>query len=181
MPIKKTADAITLLKKDHQKVRTLLKKLTSTENRDTRRNLFDQIDSDLQTHTRIEEEIFYPAFRDAVRTKEQKKLYYEGMAEHHVVEMVLPEMRSYSLTPQEFAAKAKVLRDLVEHHAAEEERVMFPKARKALGATALFELGVRMQRKKDQLSAGMWDRSLEVFNPFARRSTITPVRKRRAA
>ena len=163
MPIKKTArrsgntrkssgpDAITLLKKDHQKVRSLLKKLASTENRETRRNLFDQIDSDLQAHTKIEEEIFYPAFRDAVRTKEQKRLYFEALAEHHVVDMVLPEMRSYSLTPEEFAAKAKVLKEVVEHHAEEEESDMFPKARKALGETALRELGMRMQRRKDQI------------------------------
>src|SRR4051812_46011583 len=100
MPTKKTTrttrktggtDAITLLKKDHVKVRGLLKKLEKTENRDTRRNLFEQIDTDLQAHTKVEEEIFYPAFRDAVRTKEQKKMFFEAMAEHHVVDMVLPE------------------------------------------------------------------------------------------
>src|SRR5690242_6518023 len=129
-------DAIALLKKDHQTVRQLLKKFeSSAENgRGESATLLRQIENELTVHTQIEEEIFYPAFRDAVEGKEDEKLYYEAMEEHHVVDLVLPEIKSTSRTSDKFAAKAKVLKDLVEHHAEEEEEQMFPKARKAMGA-----------------------------------------------
>src|SRR5579871_4427829 len=124
-------DAISLLKKDHQKVRGLLKRLESKPSED----LLDEIETELKIHTQIEEEIFYPAFRDAVEGKEaQEKLYYEALEEHHVVDLVLPEIKSTSEGSEQFEAKAKVLKDIVEHHAKEEETSMFPKARKAIGA-----------------------------------------------
>ena len=165
-------DAIALLKKDHEKVKGLLRKLEKSRDRDKQRNIFAQIDNDLQMHTRIEEEIFYPAFKTAVNRSESN-LYFEAVEEHHVVEMVLPEMRTSRLSTEIFAAKAKVLKDLVEHHIEEEESQMFPKARKALGSRQLTDLGVRMQRRKDQLAVGMWDQSLEILNPFASPSLKT--------
>jgi hemerythrin superfamily protein len=165
-------DAIALLKKVHAKVQGLLNKLEKSNDRDKQRNIFAQIDSDLQIHTRIEEEIFYPAFKTAVKTSESN-LYFEAVEEHHVVDMVLPEMRTSRLSKEIFAAKAKVLKDLVEHHIEEEENEMFPKARKALGSRQLADLGARMKRRKDQLMVGMWDQSLEILNPFASRSLKT--------
>jgi hemerythrin superfamily protein len=170
MPVRNTSrkqDAIALLKKDHVKVRGLLKKLENSRGGDARLNLLQQIDTELKTHTTIEEEIFYPAFKSAARSKDQKKLYFEAIEEHHVVDLVLPEMMTSSIAADVFAAKAKVLKELVEHHADEEETEMFPKARKILGAERLRELGGKIQVRKDQLAAGMWDRSLRVLNPFA--------------
>src|SRR5215475_1991952 len=169
-------DAIALLKKDHEKVKGLLNKLEKSRDRDKQRNIFAQIDSDLQMHTRIEEEIFYPAFKTAVKNS-GSNLYFEAVEEHHVVEMVLPEMRTSRLSTEIFAAKAKVLKDLVEHHIEEEEDQMFPKARKALGPRQLADLGTRMQIRKDQLSLGMWDQSLEILNPFASRTLRTNSRQ----
>src|SRR5262245_47448912 len=114
-------DAIALLKQDHKKVKGMLNKLQNAKNGDGRRNLFEQIEHDLKVHTQLEEEIFYPAFKNATRTKEQQKLYFEANEEHHVVDMVLPEMETSNLGADEFAAKAKVLKDLVDHHIEEEE------------------------------------------------------------
>jgi len=170
MPLRSTKrgqDAIALLKKDHVKLKGLLRRLQSSKGGDARRNLFEQIEHDLRVHTQIEEEIFYPAFKDAVRSKEQRKLYFESIEEHHVVDLFLPELKESKLSPEVFAAKAKVLRDLVEHHAEEEETQMFPRARTALGSARLKELGAGMQIRKDQLAAGMWDRALGILNPFA--------------
>ena len=182
-------DAIALLKKDHEKVKGLLNKLARSKDRDTQRNIFAQIDNDLQMHTRIEEEIFYPAFRAAVKDKSQTRLYFEAVEEHHVVDLVLPEMRTSRLSKEIFLAKAKVLKDVVQHHIEEEENEMFPKARKALGSQQLEDLAIRMQRRKNQLSVGMWDQSLEILNPFVSRTLKTSSRqntgrtasKRRAA
>jgi hemerythrin-like domain-containing protein len=148
-------DAIALLKEDHKKVRGLLGDLEKSSMRGGPRaqKLVMQIDKELEIHTTIEEEIFYPAFRDAVRTKDDKKMYYEAKEEHHVVKLVLPEVKEGGLAVEEFAAKCKVLKELVEHHAGEEEKEMFPEARKVLSRPELQELGDRMAVRKKELGA----------------------------
>jgi hemerythrin superfamily protein len=148
-------DAIAILKKDHEKVRGLLKKLESSalKGRAGSSDLVRQIDRELKVHTQIEEEIFYPAFKAAVRSKEDRELYFEALEEHHVVDLVLPEVKETEETAEEFAAKAKVLKDLVEHHAGEEEKEMFPKARKVMDRSELQELGRRLKQRKQELSA----------------------------
>jgi len=164
-------DATALLMKDHKTVKALLKKLESTESAAPRENLLKQIEQELKIHTQIEEEIFYPAFKNAVKSAEQKKLYYESLEEHHVVDLVLPEIKSENAGSEEFAAKAKVLKDLVEHHAEEEETEMFPKARRAMGSQQLKELGTQMQQRKQQLSVGVWDRAMDMLTSFTGNKT----------
>jgi hemerythrin-like domain-containing protein len=146
-------DAIALLKEDHKKVKGLLGDLEKSSMRTGPRaqKLVMQIDKELEIHTTIEEEIFYPAFRDAVRSKDDKKMYYEAKEEHHVVKLVLPEVKEGGLAIEEFAAKCKVLKELVEHHADEEEKEMFPEARKVLSRPELQELGERMAMRKKEL------------------------------
>ncbi len=142
-------DAIALLKQDHEKVRGLLGQFENATGA-RRQKLLTQIEKELKVHTTIEEEIFYPAYREAARKKEDKKLFFEAVQEHHVVDMVLPEMNDGS-SPEELKAKAKVLKDLVEHHAEEEEKEMFPRARKAMEKDELRSLGEMMQRRKEDL------------------------------
>jgi hemerythrin-like domain-containing protein len=148
---KKPTDAIALLKQDHEKVRGLLGQLENATGA-RRSKLLAQVEQELKVHTTIEEEIFYPAYRDAARKKEDKKLYFEAVEEHHVVDLVMPEA-SDGATAEELKAKAKVLKDLVEHHADEEEKQMFPRARKALDREELRDLGERMQTRKEELGA----------------------------
>jgi len=148
-------DAIALLEEDHEKVRGLLEKLTATTERagKTRRELLEQIERELQAHTTIEEEIFYPAFRQA-DGKEHAKLYEEAREEHRAVEaLVLPDLKDTDPKTAAFSGRAKVVKELIEHHAEEEESEMFPKARKQLTANQLQALGERMaERKKELLS-----------------------------
>ena len=147
---KPATDAIALLKQDHETVRGLLGQLENASGA-RREKLLTQVEKELKVHTTIEEEIFYPAYRDAARKKEDKKLYFEALEEHHVVDMVIPETREGD-SVEELKAKAKVLKDIVEHHAEEEEKEMFPRARKALEREELRELGERMQQRKEELS-----------------------------
>ena len=65
--------------------------------------------------------------------------------------VVMPEVRDSEGDGEAFAAKAKVLKELIEHHAEEEEKEMFPKARKILGRGELVELGRRIQARKQEL------------------------------
>ena len=148
-------DAITLLKKDHEKVRGLLTKLESAALRGDGKasELLQQIDHEVKIHSQVEEEIFYPAFHEAARTKEQNKLFFEAKEEHHVVDMVMPEVGENDGGTEGFAGRAKVLKDLIEHHADEEEKQMFPAAKKLLGRDELRELGRRIQQRKKELKA----------------------------
>jgi hemerythrin-like domain-containing protein len=158
-------DAITLLKQDHKEVKQLLKRLEATTDQktDERERLLAQIENEVKAHTRIEEEIFYPAFKESVEGKSDEHLYFEALEEHHVVDLVMPEIKAARTDSEEFAAKAKVLKDLIEHHADEEEKQMFPKARKAMGAAKLRELGEELEERKHQLTSGTWGRAVETI------------------
>lgn len=147
----KTPDAIALLKQDHETVRTLLGQFQNATGA-RRQKLFTRIEREVEIHTRIEEEIFYPAYREAVRKKDDKRLYFEAIQEHHVVDLVMPEAGEGE-SPEELKAKAKVLKELIEHHADEEEKQMFPRAKKALDRDELRELGERMQQRKLELES----------------------------
>jgi hemerythrin superfamily protein len=148
---KKPTDAIALLKEDHKKVRGLLDQLEKSSSSNRREQLSSKIEQELKVHTTIEEEIFYPAYRDAARKKDDKELFFEAKEEHHVVDLVLPEVRGTSPEADEYEAKAKVLKELVLHHAKEEEKEMFPRARKLMSRGELTDLGERMDARKREL------------------------------
>jgi hemerythrin-like domain-containing protein len=153
-------DAISLLENDHERIRGLLRELEqTTEKSATRREkLLATIEQELRVHTKIEEDVFYPAFFDAARTGDDKELYYEAVEEHHVVDLVLPEIKGTDPTGAPFAAKAKVLKDLVEHHAEEEEEEMFPRARKLMERERLVGLGEELVKAKEAAQAGFIER-----------------------
>lgn len=153
-------DAVAILKEDHARVRKLLDQLAKTSEKaaSKRAQLLATIEEELTTHTRIEEDVFYPAFRDAAERSEDRKLYYEAVEEHHVVDLVLPELKGTDAESEQFAAKAKVLKDVVEHHAGEEETEMFPRARTLMGREELERLGGELIKAKQALSAGVLDR-----------------------
>ena len=153
-------DAIALLKDDHEQVRRLLEQLEKTTGRAAtkRERLLAAIEQELKLHTKIEEDVFYPAFFDACQRSDDKELYYEAIEEHHVVDLVLPELKDTDPRTDRFAAKAKVLKDLVEHHAGEEESEMFPRARKLMDREELLRLGAELSRAKESTRAGVLDR-----------------------
>jgi hemerythrin-like domain-containing protein len=145
-------DAISLLLRDHDRVRDLLAQLVDSDDRDVRRELLDVIEHEIKIHSKVEEKIFYPAFKRAARDEDGQKLFYEAKEEHHVVDMVIPELKRTDPSTDEFAGKAKVLKDLIEHHAGEEEREMFPEARRSLGKDELARLGLEIEKMKEDLS-----------------------------
>lgn len=149
-----TRNAIDLLKADHEKVKGLLADLVETTTRaeKKRRELLDKIEKELHLHTHIEEEIFYPAFKDA-GDAEHKRVYFEALEEHRAVDdLVLPDLKKTEPTSEKFSGRAKVLKELIEHHADEEEETMFKLARKALTREALQELGEQMEARKREMA-----------------------------
>jgi hemerythrin-like domain-containing protein len=149
-------DATALLKQDHAKVKDLLEELTKTTERSVRRRteLLKEIEMELKIHMKLEEEIFYPAFKDAASKKQDEKMYYEAVEEHHAADVVLMDVKKSDPGSLQFGGKAKVLKELVEHHVQEEEKEMFPQARKVMDKEELKELGARMAERKAALLNG---------------------------
>lgn len=89
-------NAIELLEKDHATVKDLLEQLAKTTARGARKRteLFAKIAAELDVHARIEEEIFYPAYRDAAKTHEDAKLFFEAAEEHGLVKEVIAAMQT---------------------------------------------------------------------------------------
>lgn len=149
-------DAIALLKSDHQALRALLEQLEKSTPRGakTRKELLTKIEANLKAHTSIEEEIFYPAFKDAGKKSDDDKMYFEALEEHRAAgDLVLPDLLDTDPVSDKFGGRAKVLKELVEHHADEEEKEMFPRAKKLLTKEELADLGGRMQERKSELLA----------------------------
>lgn len=145
-------NAIDLLKADHERVKALLTQLSESTDRAVKKRteLVAKLEMEISLHTRLEEEILYPAFKEA-GAKEEDEMYYEAKEEHRTVDsLVLPDLKMTDPTTPEFAGRAKVVKELLEHHIEEEETEMFPKAKKLLGKAALEELGAQMEAMKAQ-------------------------------
>ncbi|MGZ8868053.1 MAG: hemerythrin domain-containing protein [Thermoanaerobaculia bacterium] len=154
-------NAITMLKADHVTIKRLLRELEATTERavKARERLVSDIEREQKTHAQLEEEIFYPAFKAATENTDAEDMFYEAAEEHHVVDMVLPALKAANPKSPEYTAKAKVLKELVEHHIREEENEMFVKARQVLDDAQLRELGDLMQTRRKSIDA-MWSNSL---------------------
>jgi len=139
-------DALELLKQDHQKVKELFKQGQQTENRKEQKQIFKEIKSELETHARIEETIFYPAMEEH---EELKDMVLESLEEHKQMKTVLRELSRLSANSERFKPKFKVLKDNVEHHAVEEEEgKMFPKIRDLIDRNELEQLGQELEAAK---------------------------------
>jgi len=117
-------DPVKLLKQQHREVEALFKKVGKAEEADERRRLMEEIGQKLTLHTKIEEEIFYPALREAP-AKKAEEMVLEAYEEHHVVKLVLADLPNVDPDDERFEAKMTVLEELVEHHVEEEEDEMF--------------------------------------------------------
>jgi hemerythrin superfamily protein len=139
-------DALELLKTDHKNVKELFKKAEGNKNEKQQKQLFEQIKTELETHTLIEETIFYPA---VAKNEELKDMVLESLEEHKQVKTLLREIENLTSDSEKFEPKLKVLMENVEHHAVEEEEgKMFPKVRKFMNAAALEQLGKELEAAK---------------------------------
>ncbi len=145
-------NAFALLKEDHKKVASLFAEIDSTTERTekTREELFEELKSALEYHTKVEEEYLYPVLEETGITHE---LALEAEAEHGVVKALLEEVSSMSPTEDEWTAKITVMKENIEHHVEEEETEMFPKAEKVMSEEQLKILSeqiVKLREKYEQ-------------------------------
>ena len=143
-------NAIDLLQADHERVKGILSQLSESTDRGIKKRteLLAKLEMEIAIHTRLEEEILYPAYKKA-GGKEQEIMYHEAKEEHRTVDsLVLPDLKVTDPSTPEFAGRVKVVKELLEHHIEEEETEMFPQARKLLGKAVLEELGAEMEAMK---------------------------------
>lgn len=147
----KPKDAIALLTADHREVAQLFKQYDELGDRAkaSKKRLADQICNALTVHTAIEEEIFYPAMRAA--GKDAEDLVDEAVVEHASAKELIAQLQDMDPEDELYDAKVKVLSEQIDHHVKEEEKEMFPNARK--GKMDLAALGEEMALRKDELMA----------------------------
>jgi hemerythrin superfamily protein len=140
--------ALELLKEDHEKVKELFEEAEGTEDLKKKRKIFDQILTELETHARIEETVFYPAME---KHEELKDMVLESIEEHKQIKTLLKEIDNLTSDSEKFEPKLKVLMENVEHHAEEEEEgKMFPKVEKLVSQEDLEALGEELEAAKNK-------------------------------
>lgn len=143
-------DAIALLKADHREVEDLFEKFEAARDAAAKRKLANQICLELTVHTKIEEEIFYPACEGKI----EEDLLKEAYVEHDGAKVLIAEIEAGSPEDEYYDAKVKVLSEQIEHHVEEEEKRMegmFSQARKA--GLDMDALGEEMRARKEALIA----------------------------
>lgn len=147
-------DAIKLLTADHKEVKALFKDYNKMAEKgadaDERQALAQKICLMLKVHTTIEEEIFYPAAREAIGDED---LLDEAVVEHASAKDLIAQIEGMSPDEDLYDAKVKVLGEYIEHHVKEEEGELFPEVKKS--DADLAELGAEMATRKQALLAKM--------------------------
>ncbi|MEO6224535.1 MAG: hemerythrin domain-containing protein [Sphingomicrobium sp.] len=143
-----TQDAIALLKEDHDKVAKLFKEFEAAKGDGRKEKLARQICLELTVHTKIEEELFYPACEGKI----EEDMLKEAYVEHDAAKIMIAQIEAGDGDSDEYwDTKVKVLSEEIEHHVEEEEKDMFPKVRKA--DIDLDSLGEQMAARKKELMA----------------------------
>ena len=144
----KASGAIELLKEQHDKVKKAFKEFEKLgrEDAEAQQQLVQRVCEDLKLHTTLEEELFYPAAREAI---DDEDILNEAQVEHETAKMLIEQLENMGPEDPNFHATFTVLGEYVVHHVKEEEGEMFPQVKKT--DLDLEELGARMRRRMEEL------------------------------
>ena len=143
-------DALQLLRDDHKRVKDLFSQFEAAEDARVKGDIVERTLTELDIHAEIEEKIFYPAVRGEADADEAQM--DEAEEEHHVVKLLIAELRRMKPGAERFDAKFTVLAENVKHHIDEEESEMLPKAAE-LGMARMNELGAEMELRRTKLQS----------------------------
>lgn len=145
-------DAIKLLKDDHREVEEWFEEFENTSSASKKQKLANQICLALTVHAQIEEEIFYPACREA---GVEDDMMDEADIEHDGAKKLIAEIEASAPGDDQYDARVKVLLEMIKHHVKEEEQRggMFAKAKEA--DLDLKELGMELLQRKTELMKQM--------------------------
>jgi hemerythrin-like domain-containing protein len=143
-----------MLKEDHQRVKALFERFERAQS-SSKEGLARTICSELKVHAQLEEELVYPAIRDAI---DDEDLMEEAEVEHDTAKYLIAKIEDSSPSDESFDALVTVLGEYIQHHVKEEEGEMFRKVRKSRLDTAA--LGEQMAERKKALT-GETDRGMQ--------------------
>ena len=143
-------DAIQLLRADHRKVQGLFDQFEKARGDDRKAELAQEICAELKVHAQIEEEIFYPAARKALK---EQDLIDEATVEHASAKDLIAQIEQARTGDELFDAKVTVLGEYIKHHVKEEQNELFPQVKKT--KLDLKALGRELAERKDALTAEM--------------------------
>jgi len=140
--------AVEILREQHDKVKKAFKQFEKLDREDTeaQQQLVQTVCEDLKLHTTLEEELFYPAAREAI---DDEDLLNEAQVEHETAKMLIEQLENMSGDDPNFHATFTVLGEYVLHHVKEEEGEMFPQVQET--DLDLEELGTRMRSRMQEL------------------------------
>ena len=141
-------EATALLKADHQLVSKLFEEYEGTRSDTKKAEIVSRICTELTVHAQIEEEIFYPAVKEALNDGE---LVPEATVEHATLKELIAQIEGIEPDGEMFDAKVKVLSEYVKHHVKEEQNEMFPKA--VATRLDMSALGAELSGRKAELMA----------------------------
>lgn len=148
--------AMTMLKKQHRQVEKLFSQIERARDKERRVSLVKELADSLAAHMLIEEQVFYPA---AAAVLDDPTMVQEGIVEHHAARAAL----SVVLTPNGQVspdAALKALKEMIEHHAKEEEEELFPTLESVMDEGAEKALGAEMKALFEQATAAGYRRVL---------------------
>ena len=127
---KTAVDAIDMLKQDHDRAEKAFREFEKLDRQDTEacRRLVQGVCDELKLHSALEEEVFYPAVREAIGDDD---LMNEAAVEHETARMLIEQLENMGTDDPNYFATFSVLGEYVRHHIKEEQGEMFPAARKA--------------------------------------------------
>lgn len=146
--IEPSTDLLNMLKADHDKVKELFEQFEVTGDDQERAAIMQSALNELEIHAELEEKFIYPAFRELL---EDEALITESLEEHHVVHLLIKELKGGRAKTDRKDAKFTVLAENVKHHIKEEEERLFPEA---LALDLDWEsLTAKVDKKKAQLES----------------------------
>lgn len=169
-PVPASPDAVALLRADHKQVSTLFAQFDKARTSARKQQIVAEICLELSVHTQIEEEIFYPALKQALK---DRKLIPEAVIEHGTLKSLIADVENVEPDGEMYDARIRVLAEYVEHHVAEEHKEMFPQAKAS--KLDLKALGERMAARKAELIAehgGANRTSRQPLIPFSARIAL---------
>ena len=101
----------------------------------------------MTVHTKLEEEIFYPPVRKAIK---DDLLMNEAEVEHEGAKGLIAQIQNMDPADAMFDARVTVLGEYVDHHVKEERTEMFPKARAS--KVDLVKMRVALQARRVELT-----------------------------
>ena len=137
-----------MLRADHKLVGGLFDEYEKTRSASRKKTLVSKICTELGVHAQVEEEIFYPAVKAALKDHE---LVPEASVEHATLKDLIAQVEGVEPDGEMFDAKIKVMGEYVKHHVKEEQNEMFPKAKKT--KLHMLALGAQMAARKQELLA----------------------------